>query len=416
MSDYDDDTYELTGANLPTTGGRLRSTPDEAPPPPRTAEAPQPSAHVRTVRDLAWESAVNVLCVRLDTIGDVLMTTPAIRGFSEAGPRDRRVTLLTSSRGAEVAELVPEIDDVIVYDPPWMKLTEHAPDDPALDRSVIRMLGNRGFDAAAIFTAPTQSPLPAALLCYLAGIPLRLARTKEKAYRLLTHRLPEFAHPEAVHETERQLSLAAAVGAQPSSTALSLGVGGSGSAMEALEAVGMPGGEAYFVVHVGASAPSRRYPAEMFGEAARMFAAATGLVPVFTAGPGEEDLARRARHAARTGHVLTGSSLAVLAEVIASADIIVTGNTGPAHIAAAVQTPVVDVYAMTNPAHEPWQVPSAVLTQRVPCAYCYSSVCVDPAHACLTSISPRRVAEAALALQGSAQTPQKSALSGYFRS
>ena len=67
-----------------------------------------------------WRRAREVLCVRLDTIGDVLMTTPAIRALKR-GAADRRITLLTSHSGAEAARLVPEIDDVITYNAPWMK-------------------------------------------------------------------------------------------------------------------------------------------------------------------------------------------------------------------------------------------------------------------------------------------------------
>src|SRR5439155_11972338 len=69
-----------------------------------------------------WQTARNVLCVRLDTLGDVLMTTPAIRALKESGP-GRRVTLLTSPAGAEAAGLVPEIDAVLVYAAPWLKAT-----------------------------------------------------------------------------------------------------------------------------------------------------------------------------------------------------------------------------------------------------------------------------------------------------
>lgn len=365
--------------------------------------------------DDAWSTAAKILCVRLDTIGDVLMTTPAIRAFAESGPRNRRITLLTSSRGAEVGALVPEVHDVIAYDPPWMKLTEHSEDDPALDRSVIRALENCHFDGAAIFTSSTQSPLPAALVCYLAGIPLRLARSKDKPYRLLTHWLPEFEGSSALHETERQLCLAAAVGAAPSSLKLSLSVSGPGSALEALESAGASPREPFFVVHVGASAPSRRYPAEQFGEAARLISGATGLTPIFTAGPSEQQLAQRARTTAHVGYTVTDCSLSVLADVIASADLLVSGNTGPVHIAAAVQTPVVDVYALTNPAHEPWAVASRVLTNAAPCAYCYSSRCTDPFHSCLTAISPRRIAEAALELLAETTSPPKLELAACFR-
>src|SRR5204862_3728387 len=69
-----------------------------------------------------WDRAHRILCVRLDTMGDVLMTTPAIRALKESAPA-RHITLLTSEAGAGIARLVPEIDEVMVYDAPWLKGT-----------------------------------------------------------------------------------------------------------------------------------------------------------------------------------------------------------------------------------------------------------------------------------------------------
>ena len=86
-----------------------------------------------------WPAARRVLAVRLDALGDVLMTTPALRALRESAP-GRRVTLLTSPAGAEAAALVPEVDEVLVYDAPWMKATaprrdsgpDHNTSEPAL--------------------------------------------------------------------------------------------------------------------------------------------------------------------------------------------------------------------------------------------------------------------------------------------
>src|SRR5262245_39206920 len=98
---------------------------------------------------MTWDSARNVLCVRLDTLGDVLMTTPRLRALRESRP-GRRLTLLTSPAGAEAAALVPEVDDVLVYDAPWMKAT--APRrDSAPEYEMAQRLCRAGFDAAVIF-------------------------------------------------------------------------------------------------------------------------------------------------------------------------------------------------------------------------------------------------------------------------
>ncbi|WP_374011329.1 glycosyltransferase family 9 protein [Massilia sp. Se16.2.3] len=64
-----------------------------------------------------------------------------------------------------------------------------------------------------------------------------------------------------------------------------------------------------------------------------------------------------------------------LGALLAQASLVVSNNTGPAHIAAAVGTPVVDLYALTNPQHTPWRVPNRVLNHDVDCRYCHRSVC-----------------------------------------
>jgi ADP-heptose:LPS heptosyltransferase len=78
--------------------------------------------------------------------------------------------------------------------------------------------------------------------------------------------------------------------------------------------------------------------------------------------------------------------------------VLLAGNTGPVHLAAAVGTPVVDLYALTNPQHTPWAVPSVVLSRDVPCRWCYSSVCPEGHHRCLRGVTPREIVEAALSL------------------
>jgi ADP-heptose:LPS heptosyltransferase len=67
-------------------------------------------------------------------------------------------------------------------------------------------------------------------------------------------------------------------------------------------------------------------------------------------------------------------------------------------VAAAVGTPVVELYALTNPQHTPWQVRSRVLFQDVPCRFCFKSICPAGHHECLAGVAPERVVEAVLEL------------------
>ncbi|MGB7481261.1 MAG: glycosyl transferase, partial [Burkholderiaceae bacterium] len=152
-------------------------------------------------------------------MGDVLMTTPALRAL-KALPQRPHLTLLTSSAGAALAGHLPMVDDVLVYDAPWVKQPQGA-GSPKQDREWIERLGNGAFDAAVIFTVFSQSPLPAALLCRLAGIPLQLAHCRENPYQLLSDRVAETEPQQRLrHEVQRQLDLVAAIGAATSDTRL----------------------------------------------------------------------------------------------------------------------------------------------------------------------------------------------------
>jgi lipopolysaccharide heptosyltransferase II len=349
---------------------------------------------------MSWNDARNVLCVRLDTIGDVLMTTPALRAVHQGYP-NRRVTLLTSAIGAIAGRLVPEVDDVMVHDAPWLKHT--APRHEAKpDLELVAALREREFDAAVIFTVYSQSCLPAALLAWLADVPLRLAHCRENPYQLLTHWVPETEPAQGIrHEVRRQLDLVATVGMRPTHEQLSLRptLDDLARADEELERQGLGVAE-WVVVHPGASAPSRRYPPELFARVVRALVRYYGIEVVLTGSA--EEVGLTAEIAARAGvrtHSLAGRlSFGALAAVIGRAPVLISNNTGPAHVAAAMGTPIVDLYALTNPQHTPWAVEARVLSHEVPCAPCHRSVCPERHHLCLRGVSPVDVVEATLAL------------------
>ena len=351
-----------------------------------------------------WQRAENILCVRLDMLGDVLMTTPALRALKQSHP-GRRLTLLTSSTAAALPPLVPEIDDCILYDAPWMKATAPRTDSRP-DFAMIKQLRRMRFDAAVIFTVFSQNPLPAALLCLWAEIPLRLAHCRENPYQLLTDWVRE-PEPEQFirHEVRRQLDLVATIGCHTTNERLSLSVPAEATRRirTVLHELGLGSEEPWALIHPGASAPSRRYPPERFAQAAELLAIVHGLPIVFSGSAGERELIESIRTAiAAPSHSLAGClNLAELAALIAQAPLLITNNTGPAHIAAAVGTPVVDLYAQTNPQHTPWQVPHRLLYHDVPCKNCFKSVCPQGHHDCLARVPPEAVVQAALELLAS---------------
>lgn len=357
---------------------------------------------MRSVRAGHWRNARNILCVRLDNLGDVLMSTPAIHALKRAAS-DRRITLLTSASGSAAVPLIPDIDELLVFDAPWVK---HPAAPLAAD--YVRMcdeLRSRRFDAAVIFTVYSQSALPAATLCFLAGIPLRLAHCRENPYHLLTDWVKESEPQSRIrHEVRRQLDLVATVGARPHDTRMRFNVPPA-AAQKVRHLVKTSHADAdlpLIVVHPGASAASRRYPPERFAEVVRMLAARRDCRLAVTGGAEERELVRqlcvddegRRRALDFAGRL----DLAEFGALIARADLLISNNTGPVHIAAAVGTPVVDLYALTNPQHTPWRVPHRVLNRDVPCRFCYSSTCSNNHHGCLTGVQPDEIVDAALQL------------------
>jgi ADP-heptose:LPS heptosyltransferase len=241
-------------------------------------------------------------------------------------------------------------------------------------------------------------------MCRLAGIPLRLAHCRENPYELLTDWVPEpdLQLDHARHEAQRQLDLVASVGWRTRDERLRFALApGDRAGVEALLAAhGVAPGRPLVAVHVGASAPSRRYPAERFGTAADEIARASGAAIVFTGSASEQPLVDVARAAMAAPSISLAGRLGLgeLGALVARAQVLVTNNSGPAHLAAALGTPVVDLYALTNPQHTPWRVTARVLHHDVPCRNCLKSRCPALHHACLRGVAPQAVAAAALEL------------------
>src|SRR5947209_14225615 len=180
--------------------------------------------------DKRWSRVRRVLAIRLDNLGDVLVTTPALHAIKTSLP-SAELTLLAGPVGAQVARLNPDLDDVINYQAPWMDPWHKLPQDSQREQQMIAQLRERHFDGAIIFTSFRQSPLPGAYLCYLADIPLRVAASIDGPGSLLTTRTK---HPERMmHEVERGLDLVGALGISTVDRDLALKVPGEAAVVVA---------------------------------------------------------------------------------------------------------------------------------------------------------------------------------------
>jgi heptosyltransferase-3 len=325
---------------------------------------------------------VRVLAVRLDSDGDVLLTGPAIRALAAGA---ERLDLLVSSSGAAAARLLPGVDEVLVFDAPWSGFRPPAVDPVAL-LELVQLLAGRDHDLAVIFTSFHQSPLPMALLARLAGIARVAADCEDYPGSLLDVR----HHRREVHEVEAALELAAACGAR-----LPPADDGRLAVRKPLPATDPEMPRPFVAVHPGASVPARAMSIEQ-ARASVAALRADGWEVVVTGGPAERDLTAQV---AVAGAVDLGgrTSLAQLAGLLSRAACVVVGNTGPAHLAAAVGTPVVSMFAPVVPVERwaPYGVPAVVLgDQHAACRQSRARQCPVPGHPCLDQVEPDDVVAA----------------------
>jgi ADP-heptose:LPS heptosyltransferase len=315
-----------------------------------------------------------VLVARLDNAGDVLLQGPLVRAVAHGA---ERVVFLAGPAGTDAAALLPGVDEVWTWACPWI-----LGDPPPVDAADLAALTDRvralAPDEAVVSTSFHQSPLPLALLLRAAGVPRISATSVDYPGSLLDvrHRLDD-----DLPEPERALALARAAG-------FDLPDGDDGRLAVRRPLPPAPHEPGYVVLHPGASVPARAWPAERCAEAVEALTDAGHRVLV-TGGPGERALT--AAVAGTRGVDLGGATtLAQMAALLDGAAAVVVGNTGPAHLAAAVGTPVVSLFSPVVPAARwaPYGVPTVLLgDQDAPCRLTRARECPVPGHPCLTSVT-----------------------------
>ena len=325
----------------------------------------------------------HVLVARLDSLGDLLLAGPAVRAAAASAAK---VTMLVGAGRREDASLLPGVDEVIEFMAPWV-VFDPGPVQPEQMSALITTVRGAEVDAALILTSFHQSPLPLALLLRMAGVGWIGAISEDYPGSLLNlrHRVHD-----QLPEPERNLSLAQAAGFVPDEQGARLSVRRPLPDVEK-----WTGSDPYLVFHPGASTSSRRPTAE------HSRSLVTGLVDagyrvIITGSAAEATLA--AYVADRQASDLSGQlDLPQLAAVLERAQVVVAPNTGPAHLAAAVETPVVSLFAPVVPAVRwaPYGIPLITLgDQEAACRDSRARICPLPGHPCLSSIRPDEVVDA----------------------
>lgn len=310
-----------------------------------------------------WIGTENILCIRLDNMGDLLMSSPAIRALKETFRS--QITVLTSSMAGKIAKYIPGVDDVLISDVPWVKTDSS--DGPAGYFNLVETIKEKGFDASVVFNVYSQNPLPSAMIPYLAGVPLRLAYCRENPYELLTDWVPDKEPLSNIsHQVTRDLQLVANVGASASSDELTLNVPNYAysSLQEKLSEAGVSLHHPWIIVHPGASETKREYPSEDFNNILKRVVDELDVQLILTGNAKEKILTERLRCGIESRSVSVAGMFSIeeFMALIDLAPLVLSVNTGTVHIAAALKTPVVVLYALTNPQHTPWKVTSKVFT------------------------------------------------------
>lgn len=324
----------------------------------------------------AWLQARNILAVRMDNIGDVVMLSPALRAVKETSPQ-ARLTLLASPGGAAAAPLLPWVDEVIAWKAIWQDVGGRMPFEPRREYELVELLAARHFDAALIFSSFSQTPHVPGYVCYLAGIPLRAGESREFGGGTLSTELQ--GAPTEMHQVERNLRLVESLGFVARKRELTVAIADEARkhAYALLKEQKMDPDKPFVLLHPGASAKARRYPARHFGEVACMLMQRGW--PVLVTGVEREEalLAEVCQQAPNATYLQGGTSLSEYAALIERAALVICNDTLPMHLADATRTPSVVLFSGTD-YEEQWQPRFNVhrlLRRPTVCYPCYLFEC-----------------------------------------
>jgi lipopolysaccharide heptosyltransferase II len=350
-----------------------------------------------------------ILLIRLRQIGDVVFTTPAIAALRRRFP-DAHLTYLVEPAAAPIVATNPHLNDVLVA--PRRGGIGGLVADVALGWRLRKMR----FDVAIDFHGGPR----ASLLTRLSGAPTRIGYTILGRSWIYTRVVDRPRQLRERHSVENQWDLLRALDiAPPTPAGNPLEMPADPEAARAvaarLAAARVAPDEEIAVVHVSASSPFRRWPLPSFIETVAALAA-TGRRVVVTSGPSEQDAAREVIAGARNrlpepqrDRVLACGdfSLPELRALVGQSALYIGGDSGPLHVAATTNVPIVALFGPTPSARSaPWRDPRLVSelveVDGLPCRPCDQRVCVPGDFRCLTRIEPERVIAAA-----------KRALAGY---
>ena len=312
-----------------------------------------------------------LLIVRLGSLGDLVHTLPAVAALRRAHP-EATIDWLVDAPHRDFLSLVPVVSSLIVLErrgvSGWLKA-----------RAELR---RRQYDVAADF----QGLIKSAALARLSG-----------ARRVIGFDRPSLREPMAAmfytdrvtvddqqHVVQKNLRLAATLGATESTPEFPL------AEFESTAVDGFLSGSARFaLINPGAAWPNKRWPPERFGELAKTLRSRHGLESVVLWGPGETAVGETVvAHSGGAARLAPPTGLRDLLALARRASLVISGDTGPLHIACAAGVPAVSLFGPTNPGRNgPWSTDDISISKYASCDCHYERRCRRTANEwCLGSI------------------------------
>ncbi|MDQ3071454.1 MAG: glycosyltransferase family 9 protein [Acidobacteriota bacterium] len=325
-----------------------------------------------------------LLVVRLGSLGDIIHTIPAVAALRRALP-DARIDWLVDHRHEEIVGLVPSIDARVVLEARTIKAW----------LNTAAVLRSRGYDAAIDFQGLFKSAILARASGARTVLGFSIWHLRERAARpLYTQAVHGAAGGRHVIRKNLALASAFAPSIDPEHDALAFPLITVPSApVESLKR--HLGGEPYAVLNPGAAWPNKRWPAERFGEVAAFLRARHHMRSVVSWGPGEKMLAETVVRASE-GAAILAPTLAILdlVALLRDARLMISGDTGPTHIAGALGVPIVSPFGPTSAARNgPWDPDDIVLSKFDECECRYQRRCNVAERWCLGRLpSPEMMA------------------------
>ena len=256
----------------------------------------------------------NILVIRNDRFGEFLLNIPAMRALKERYP-EARISLAVNPAVCELAEAVECVDEVVVWDEVKGNLRKYK------------------FDLGVVLN-PTKE---AHWAVFWAGIPARVGYNRKWGF-LLTHKLKDTKHQGGRHEVDCNLELVGLVGAKTLDKTIKIKVDDK-LFREFI-------GQKIVAIHPFTSDPVKQWPVERFEELAQRIKRELGVKVVFVGRIEDRGQSPLGTVPSRDGVIdmVNKTSLVELAALLKRCALLVSGDSGPVHLAASVGTPVVALF------------------------------------------------------------------------